>query len=104
LYGDISSNSIFLDDNLNAKLGDFAGSATNNDPSLVYYKTSHELLSEDILTRTELFALNFIIYEIMTGLKLYRDLSDHEVSTTFFESRYSDLKLISIFKNTIMRC
>jgi hypothetical protein len=28
----------------------------------------------NILTRTELFALNFIIYKIMTGLKLYKDL------------------------------
>jgi hypothetical protein len=103
LHNDISSNSIFLDNNLNAKLGDFVGSAINNDPPLVYYKISHELPSEDILTRTELFALNFTIYKIIIGLKPYKDLPDHEISATFSESRYPDLKPVSIFKNTIIR-
>lgn len=104
LHGDISGNSIFLDDNLNAKLGDFAGSATDNDPLLVCYETSHELPGEDISTRTELFALGSIVYEIMTGLKPYKDLPDHEVSAAFSEGRYPDLEPVSAFKNTIMRC
>jgi len=104
LHGDISGNSIFLDDNLNAKLGDFAGSATDNDPPLVCYETSHELPGEDISTRTELFALGSTVYEIMTGLKPYKDLPDHEVSAAFSEGRYPDLEPVSAFKNTIMRC
>jgi len=43
LHGDISCNNIFLDANLNVKLGDFAGSAIDDFPPLVCYETSHEL-------------------------------------------------------------
>src|SRR5450432_709878 len=102
-HGDISCNNIFLDDSLNVKLGDFAGSAIDDQPPLVCYETSHELPSEDISTRTELFALGSTTYKIMTSSKLYKDLPDYEVSTTFFEGRYPDLESVSAFRNTIMR-
>jgi serine/threonine protein kinase len=48
LHGDISCNNIFLDDDLNMKPGDFAGSAIDDHPPLVCYQTSHELPDEDI--------------------------------------------------------
>jgi serine/threonine protein kinase len=104
LHGDISCNNIFLDDSLNVKLGDFAGSAIDDLPPLVCYETSHELPSEDISARTELFALGSTTYEIMTGSKPYKDLPDHEVSAAFSEGRYPDLESISAFRNTIRRC
>ncbi|KAH7317623.1 spindle assembly checkpoint kinase [Rhexocercosporidium sp. MPI-PUGE-AT-0058] len=104
LHGDISCNNIFLDDNLNVKLGDFAGSAIDDLPPLVCYETSHELPGEDISTRTELFALGSTVYEIMTGPKPYKDLPDHEVSAAFSEGRYPALESISAFRNTIMKC
>jgi serine/threonine protein kinase len=103
-HGDISCNNIFLDDSLNIKLSDFAGSAINDHPPLVYYKTSHELPSEDILMRTELFALSFTTYKIMTGSKLYKDLPDYKVLAAFLKGRYPNLESISTFKNTIIRC
>jgi serine/threonine protein kinase len=103
-HGDISCNNIFLDDSLNVKLGDFAGSAIDDHPPLVCYETSHELPGEDISTRTELFALGSTTYEIMTGSKPYKDLPDHEVSAAFLEGRYPDLESVSAFRNTIMRC
>jgi serine/threonine protein kinase len=104
LHGDISCNNVFLDGNLDVKLGDFAGSAIDNLPPLVCYETSHELPGEDISTRTELFALGSTVYEIMTDSKPYKDLPDHEVSAAFSEGRYPDLESVSAFKNTIMRC
>jgi len=103
-HGDISCNNIFLDDSLNIKLGDFAGSAIDELPPLVCYETSHELPDEEISTRTELFALGSTTYEIMTGLKPYKDLPDHEISAAFSEGRYPNLESISAFRNTIMKC
>ncbi|KAF2241783.1 kinase-like protein [Trematosphaeria pertusa] len=100
-HGDISCNNVFHDDNLDVKLGDFAGSAI---PPLVCYGASHELPGKDISTKTELFALGSTIYEIMTGSKPYKDLPDHEVSAAFSEGRYPDLESVSAFRNTIMRC
>ena len=104
LHGDISCNDIFLDNSLNIKLGDFAGSAIDDLPPLVCYETSHELPDEDISVRTELFALGSTTYEIMTGSKPYKDLPDHEVSAAFSEGRYPDLKSISVFGSTILKC
>ncbi|PVH92378.1 kinase-like protein [Periconia macrospinosa] len=104
LHGDISCNNIFLDGNLDVKLGDFAGSAIDDLPPLVCYETSHELPGEDISTRTELFALGSTVFEIMTGSKPYQDLNDHEVCSAFSEGRYPDLQSVSAFRNTIMGC
>ncbi|ELR08952.1 serine/threonine protein kinase [Pseudogymnoascus destructans 20631-21] len=42
LHGDISCNNIFVDHSLNIKLGDFAGSAIDEEPPLVCCETSHE--------------------------------------------------------------
>ncbi|KAF2022141.1 kinase-like protein [Aaosphaeria arxii CBS 175.79] len=92
LHGDISCNNVFLNDNLDVKLGNFAGSAIDDLPSLVCYETSHELPNKDISTKTELFALGSTLYEIMTGSKPYKDLPDHEVSVAFCEGRYPDLE------------
>lgn len=55
LHDDISCNNIFLDDDLNVKLGDFAGSVIDDHPPLICYETSHELPGENISTKTELF-------------------------------------------------
>lgn len=104
LHGDISCNNVFLDDNLDVELGDFAGSAIDDLPPLICYETSHELPGEDISTRTELFALGSTVYEIMTGSKPYKDLPDHEVSAALSEGRYPDLESVSAFRNTIMGC
>ncbi|KAF2212849.1 hypothetical protein CERZMDRAFT_41106 [Cercospora zeae-maydis SCOH1-5] len=104
LHGDISCNNVFLDENLDAKLGDFAGSAIDNLPPLVCYETSHELPGEDISTLTELFALGSTVYEVMTGMRPYNELPEHEISAAFSESRYPDLNPVSVFRNTIMKC
>lgn len=104
LHADISCNNVFLDDDLNTKLGDFAGSAIDDLPPLVCYDTSHELPETDISIQTELFALGSTVYEIMTGSKPYEDLPDHEVSAAFAEGLYPDLGSVPIFKNMIAKC
>jgi len=104
LHGDISCNNVFLDDELDVKLGDFAGSAIDDLPALICYETSHELPAEDISIKTELFALGSTIYEIMTGSKPYKDLPDYGVSTAFVEGRYPDLESLAAFKNIIAKC
>lgn len=104
LHGDISCNNIFLDDSLDVKLGDFAGSAIDDLPPLICYETSHELPDEDISTMTELFALGSTIFEVMTGAKPYKDLAEHEISAAFSEGRYPDLRNVSVFRSTIARC
>ncbi|KAF1995216.1 spindle assembly checkpoint kinase [Amniculicola lignicola CBS 123094] len=104
LHGDISCNNVFLDDSLNVKLGDFAGSSIDDLPPLTCYETSHELPGADISTKTDLFAVGSTTYEIMTGSKPYKNLPEHEVSAAFTEGRYPDLGSVSAFKNIITKC
>lgn len=72
-HGDISCNNVFLDDHLNTKLGDFAGSAIDDCPPLVCYETRYDLphAGDSISAKTELFALGSTIYEIMNGNRPY---------------------------------
>jgi hypothetical protein len=53
---------------------------------------------------TELFALGSTVYEIMTGVKPYKELLEHEIYAAFSEGRYPDLHTVSVFRSTIMRC
>ncbi len=86
------------------KLGDFAGSAIDDLPPLICYETSHELPDQDISQRSELFALGSTIYEIMTGFKPYKGLSDEEVRAAFIKGHYPDLESLVAFKSVIAKC
>ncbi|KAF2757102.1 kinase-like protein [Pseudovirgaria hyperparasitica] len=104
LHGDISCNNVFLDHNLNVKLGDFAGSSIDGCPPLVCYETSHELPGTDISAKTELFALGSTVYELMTGSKPYASVSDDQISAYFEASRFPDVTVIPALRNTILKC
>jgi Protein tyrosine and serine/threonine kinase len=104
LHGDISCNNIFLDKDLNAKLGDFAGSAIDELPPLICYETSHELPGQDISKKSELFALGSTFYEIMTGSKPCKDLSDQQICDAFTEGRFPNLDSLDVCKKIITRC
>jgi len=52
LHGDISCNNAFLDEELNLKLGDFAGSSIDGEPVLVCYETNRVLIGPKCITLT----------------------------------------------------
>ena len=105
LHGDISCNNIFVDHSLNVKLGDFAGSAIDGEPPLICYKTSHEHPSiEGISVRSELFALGSTFYEIMTGSKPYKEVSDPEICAAYEMGKYPELSSLTAFSDIITRC
>ena len=105
LHGDISCNNVFLDQSLEAKLGDFAGSSIDGQDPLICYETSHEHPEiEGISTRSELFALGSTFYEIMTGSKPYKELSDSEISDAYTQGRYPSLVSLAAFKDIIAKC
>ena len=91
LHGDISCNNVFLDENLDVKLGDFAGSSIDGKPSLVCYETSHDNPNiEDISTQSELFALGSTFFEIMTGQRPYEGWPDREVEDAYRNGKFPD--------------
>jgi serine/threonine protein kinase len=105
LHGDISCNNVLLDEGLNAKLGDFAGSSMDGQDPLICYETSHEHPEIiGISAESELFALGSTFYEIMTGSKPYKELSDTEIIRAYKEGNYPSLVSLAAFNNTIHKC
>jgi len=105
LHGDISCNNVLLDEGLNAKLGDFAGSSMDGQDPLICYETSHEHPEIiGISTKSELFALGSTFYEIMTGSKPYKELSDTEIICAYKEGNYPSLVSLAAFNDTIHKC
>jgi serine/threonine protein kinase len=105
LHGDISCNNVFVDHSLNIKLGDFAGSAIDEEPPLICYETSHEHPSiGDTSIKSEIFALGSTIYEIMTGSKPYKELSDSEICAAYDMGKYPELSSLSAFNDIIAKC
>ena len=105
LHGDISCNNIFLDENLNAKVGDFAGSSIDGLDSLVCYETRYDHPStEKVSFKSEIFALGSLMYEILTGSRPYEDLSDRDIETAYAREDYPDLRSLTMFKDVISKC
>lgn len=105
LHGDISCNNIFIDHGLNVKLGDFAGSAIDEEPALVCYETSHEHPSiTDASIKSEIFALGSTFYEVMTGSKPYKGLPDWEISDAYALGKYPSLSSLDAFNGIIAKC
>lgn len=85
VHGDISCNNIFLDEHLNARLGDFAGSSIDGSEFLVTCSVSHEPPWSSTPEKADIFALGSVYYQIMTGAPPY-----HELSSDIIEARYKD--------------
>jgi len=77
IYRDISYNNVFLNKELNAKLGDFTRSLIDNEAPLICYKTSYKHPNnEGVLIRSKVFALSSTFYKVIIGFKPYKELLD----------------------------
>ncbi|PFH56001.1 hypothetical protein XA68_17221 [Ophiocordyceps unilateralis] len=97
-HGDLSCNNVFLDEGLNAKLGDFASSSIEGSPFEPLYEDGHFLPDEsaDPVTH-EIFALGSVFYEIMTGSRPYDSITaigSHEIKNLFSQGRFPDLEQV----------
>ena len=105
LHGDICCNNFFLDQYLNLKLGDFAGSSIDQLPALVCYHTTHQLPGiEDlyaadevrITIETEIFAFGSFLYEMSAGIRPYESLTDGEIEKRFRQRSFPDVTRLKL--------
>jgi serine/threonine protein kinase len=105
MHGDISCNNVFLDEELNTKLGDFGRSPIDDEPPLVCYETSHELPNhEGVSDKSEIFALGSTFYEVMTGSKPYKGLLDQAICDKYSQGNFPSLTSLPAFKDIIAQC
>lgn len=113
LHGDINCSNLFIDRELNIKLGDLAGSSIDDSPATVCYSTTHEPPASDsshnvygnIVTKeTEVFALGFTLYEMVTGHPPFHDKFDSEVECLFRAREFPDVGDLAILGPVIKKC
>ncbi|KAM4056757.1 protein tyrosine kinase domain-containing protein [Hirsutella rhossiliensis] len=105
LHGDISCNNVFIDEALDAKLGDFAGSSIDGLPFLTVYETSHSLPdNSSVSVKREIFALGSTFYEIMSGHRPFDGMGDCEVESLFRQGRFPDLQQLRALGTVISKC
>lgn len=105
LHGDVSCNNVFLDEGLNAKLGDFAGSSIDGLPFLTLYETSHSLPDASSMSvEREIFALDSNLYEIMTGCRPFDGMGACEIEHLFRRSSFPDLQQVRALGPVMFKC
>ncbi|KAH8693320.1 kinase-like domain-containing protein [Phaeosphaeriaceae sp. PMI808] len=115
LHGDINCSNLFLDGELNLKLGDFAGSSIDGSLATICYSTTHELPTsgsssnidgDDIIItkETEIFAFGSTLYEMVTGHPPFDDKSDSEVERLFRSREFPDVHSLPILGPLIKNC
>ncbi|KAI9746305.1 MAG: hypothetical protein M1818_000016 [Claussenomyces sp. TS43310] len=112
LHGDINCGNLFLDRDLNLKLGDFSGSSVDQSPALVCYSTTHQLPDDLFFSSTEakiteemeVFAFGSTLYEMITGSEPYSDQEDAEVETLFRQKTFPDVSGLGMLGSIICGC
>ena len=101
---DICCNNIFLDQNLNAMVGDFAGSSLDGAQCLSWYETSHSHPDMmDPSPQSELFALGSTFYEIVESSRPFEGLEEMVIQESFRDGRFPDLESLPL-GNVIAKC
>jgi serine/threonine protein kinase len=104
IHGDLTCANIFLDENLNAKLADFAGSSIDGSPLLVGVTASHESPGPLLSIQGDLFAFGCVLYEIMTEHVPYDGKADKEIRDLYRNGRFPDTDYLGVMGRVITKC
>ncbi|OAA69159.1 Protein kinase-like domain protein [Cordyceps fumosorosea ARSEF 2679] len=104
IYGDFTTANVFLDDKLNAKLADFAGSSIDSSPLLVAVTTSHEFPGNLLPEQGDIFAYGSAMYEVVTGQRPYATLSEADIPPLFQNGEFPDVTSLGSLGYIIRNC
>ncbi|POR35757.1 Megakaryocyte-associated tyrosine-protein kinase, partial [Tolypocladium paradoxum] len=104
IHGDLTTANVFLDDGLNARLADFAGSSIDLSPLLVEVTASHLYPGNLLSAQGDIFALGSVIYEVTTGKGPYAGLSDASIRSLFQKGDFPDVTSLGRLGDIIRTC
>jgi serine/threonine protein kinase len=104
IHGDLTCANVFLDDSLNAKVADFAGSSIDGSPLLVVVTESHEFPGPRASIQADVFALGSVLYEIMTGHPPYEGLGDSEIRALYLKRQFPETASLGAMGAVIKQC
>ena len=105
LHCDLSCNNMFLDESLNALLGDFAGASIDGSECSSWYETSHcppDLMAPS--TKTEIFALGSTLFEILLQQRPFEGVSEHEIEDALRLGQFPSLDSLPALRVPIAKC
>jgi serine/threonine protein kinase len=94
IHCDIHPSNLLLDDELNLRLCDFAGSLFGELDGKAMESTALFLPRDPLSTpntKSDLFALGSVMYYIMAGCEPYNGLSEDEITARFTRGEFSDM-------------
>ena len=104
IHGDLTSKNVFLDENLNAKLADYAGSSLDGSPLLVAVTASHRYPGLALSIKGDLFAFGSVLYEIMTGVAPYHTLSEADIYARYSKGEFPETKSLQAIGSIVRKC
>jgi serine/threonine protein kinase len=104
IHGDLEWANIFLDEDLNAKVGDFAGSSLDGSPLMVAVTPSHRYPGLLLSKRADIFALGSTMVEVLCGQTPYEGCTDKEIKDLFDKSKFPETKHLGPVGTIIAGC
>ncbi|KAF4966175.1 hypothetical protein FZEAL_10680 [Fusarium zealandicum] len=104
IHGDLTCANIFLDEGLNAKLADFAGSSIDGSPLLVAVPASHEFPGPLLSIQGDLFAFGCVLYEIMTEQVPHDGKTDDKIRSLYASDVFPDTRPLGAVGRIIHKC
>ncbi|KAG5984066.1 hypothetical protein E4U55_006201 [Claviceps digitariae] len=104
IHGDLTIHNMFLDADLNLKIGDFAGSSIDSSELLIGVTESHLHPTSPESVQGDLFAYASAMYEVFTGQKPYASLSDEEITQRYQRNIFPDTQPLGQVGRIIRNC
>lgn len=105
LHCDISCNNVLFDKDLNAVVGDFAGSSLDGKEFFSWYETSH--CPPDVMepsVKTEIFALGSTLCEMLLQHKPFEGADEHLIEDAFRRGQFPSLESLPALEIPIAKC